>query len=484
MKISQIFNLGKTQRELDFVDIDPETDTGVFVDPFYLSLRNDRWSLSTLQTIRSFFQKLITMIANGNVDEARELFLYLQEPNETCLGLSTGKPQGRGVGPENSEDIFQSLLNSGAAQTGLLEDIEDCHIFVDNFGPDKLSDMATNIIRRHLIDYTVAQCELYNIPLSQNIQSGFFWNRTTETWENRHEKMLVIDDRKILLVPKGIVSYKNRYTPKQYHQHYVLEFLANEQLQLQTALVKKRYRKGVLVSEYVTKKSVKERISPGDKLDLRQFTQRHPTVFQRFKADLRQTNIGFQSGLEIIEDDFELGRIVEHLISQLDGIAPGNEEAGRYHLAVLSILHLLFHPNLICPTKEREIHDGRKRIDIVFDNAAATGVFSELNSNHETPCPYVMIECKNYSRDINNPELDQIGGRFSPQRGKVGVIICRAVADFENLLNRCRDTYRDHRGLIIPLVDEDLKTALRGALEGNLSIEDRIRELKREIQLT
>jgi len=134
---------------------------------------------------------------------------------------------------------------------------------------------------------------------------------------------------------------------------------------------------------------------------------------------------------------------------------------------------------------EREIHEGRKRIDITFDNGAADGFFYRLHRTHKIPCQYLMVECKNYSREIGNPELDQIQGRFSPNRGKAGIIVCRRVADMTHLLARCADTYRDERGLIVPLTDEDLLKALEGLAGGDPAIIERIlTDRMRSIALT
>jgi len=68
MKISEIFNLGKTQFELNFVDIDIERDTQLFIDPYFLSTRPDPWSISASRTLTSFFEQFITLIRNGRED--------------------------------------------------------------------------------------------------------------------------------------------------------------------------------------------------------------------------------------------------------------------------------------------------------------------------------------------------------------------------------------------------------------------------------
>ena len=37
VKISELFDLKKSQYELDFVDINPDIDTPLFLDPYYIS---------------------------------------------------------------------------------------------------------------------------------------------------------------------------------------------------------------------------------------------------------------------------------------------------------------------------------------------------------------------------------------------------------------------------------------------------------------
>lgn len=472
MKISNHFRLNKSQAELDFVDIDFTTDTPLFLDPFFLSKKADNWSTQATLTLRSFFQRVIDLIRAGNEIEAKELFDHLHEPNTTCLGLSRGNPQGKGVGAGDTDKIYESLLRSRAIQTGLIQDIEDNILFVDNFGKDKLSDMTTNIITKHLITYTQNQCRLHNIPLSQGVTSGFFWNSRQIEWQSEHTEMLVINDRKLLLVPKGIVSFCKAYIPDRYYRQFVLDFLQNENIRMNTALVQRRNNG----SRFVTKKSLEER-HPQSKDFLRRFTREHPEILQQFK---NETEVSSLANIEFTEFDFR--SVARALIERLGSIPPGAADASNFHNIIIGILELIFYPHLINPIKEREIHNGRKRIDLVFDNSAKDGIFWRLSEHLNIPCPYIFVECKNYTKDVANPELDQLGGRFSVNSGKVGFIVCRSIDNMDLFIERCKDTYKDGRGLIIPLVDDDLVQLLNIYNDWNWEpiekfLSDRIREI-------
>src|SRR6187402_3498906 len=100
MRISEIYNLNKSQAELDFINIDITRDIPLFLDPFFLSLRKDNWSIEASRTVRSFFQQVVDLIRNNRLDDGRYLFRNLHEPNSTCLGMSQGNPAGRGIGRE------------------------------------------------------------------------------------------------------------------------------------------------------------------------------------------------------------------------------------------------------------------------------------------------------------------------------------------------------------------------------------------------
>ncbi len=458
MKISEYFSLNKTQQELDFVDIDYDCDMPLFLDPYFISRRKSDIAEEGLQSIQSFFELLITYLKNDECDMAQALMEHVGEINEIHLGLSKNKSQGRGIGSDDTLRLIESLKNSKALETGLIENLEDCRLFIENIGKDKISDLCANIMKKQLIDYTIDQCKLWNIPL-QEAPSGFYWDFVSRKWtQDLMCKRLIINGKPILLVPKEFVSYSNSYCMEKYFQHFVLNFYQNEHLRLDTALVRKKIDKnGKVIRRWVTKNSIRDDFKLKgitiNKAWLVEFSTNHPEIIDEYRKNAKIDDLDV-FGSEVTPN--KLNGIIDSIITKLQKIPEGKDYATEYHNLILGACEFLFYPTLRNPKKEFEINEGRKRIDIVFSNAAQTGIFKTLCEKFKISLNILMIECKNYNKEIANPELDQMSGRLCYNRGMLGIIFCRHLDNEALFIKREQDTFIDENKIIIHITDDRL----------------------------
>lgn len=203
----------------------------------------------------------------------------------------------------------------------------------------------------------------------------------------------------------------------------------------------------------VTKKDLKEKYGSGKSVIVRE-TQNSPKVLERYRRDKNLSSQPPLSHIALAESEGTQPPDWDSLLGQLLAVEPGKEHFSKYEDAIEQLLSAIFYPSLVNPQKQTELHDGRKRIDLTYTNAAQSGFFHWLGQHY--PAAHIFIECKNYSREIANPELDQLAGRFSPSRGKFGIITCRSFENKELFLKRCCDTANDDRGYIIPFDDSDI----------------------------
>lgn len=449
-RFSEIFGLELQQPQLDFVDIIPATDMPLFIDPFAISLKEDEWSQECQRHIAHFFQTALDCVKAGNDDKGRALLNGLSEPNETCLGLSIGTPAGRGVSGKQAHDLYDSLSRSKAAKTGVLEELAECDLFVEGIGRDKISDITTNIIRRLLIEYTQTQCQLHGIQLLDKYPSGRFWDIENRQWRSEYAQMPVVNGQRIILTPKYSVRFNLALNAQEYYSHHILNFIQDEEYKRGSSLVRV-LKSGEKRPPF--KKVLREKF-PFSKDFLARFSESNPEVLERYKTFYSKIE-GAKGSLRNrdFDENFDELLFAKALQHQLQDILPGSEEADRYHTFMVGTLEFIFWPNLIYPKKEDPINDGRKRIDITYTNAARDGFFYRAHSSHQISSNRIMVECKNYSKDPANPEVDQLGMRFSINRGKLGLLLYRDVQNYDLLLKRCRDAACAGQGFILPLGD-------------------------------
>lgn len=277
MRVSSHFHLNASQGELDFVDVDCENDLKVYIDPRALRLLPSTWAQECVSLIQNFFQHVLDEIRSGSNSHALRLIEGLSEPNETHLGLSRGKSRGRGIGRYSAYDVWSALSKSEAVKTGLLTDLEETILFIRGIGTDLLSDMATNIIRAPLIEYTGQTCLYYGISTT-TVDSGPLWDPRTGSWFNQYCRLPIVAHKKLLLVPKVIVRQKMDYDADEYFRHYLLTYLQDEEIRSRTELVR-LLKNG---SPRVTKKDLIEKYG-ADKETIAELTQRFPQVLENYR---------------------------------------------------------------------------------------------------------------------------------------------------------------------------------------------------------
>lgn len=455
MRISRYFNLEQTQATLDFVDVDVKKDTPLFISPKALTMLPSDFGDECVHLIQNFFHKILELINARRNAEAESLLGVLREPNETHLGLSKGsKSRGRALGEGSAHEVWSALSESEAAQSGLLEDLEDTVLMIEGISIDIISDITTNIIREPLVRYTQRMCEYYGIRLQPEVDSGPLWSSKDERWYQKFVSLPIADGEKLLLVPKVIVRNHLLYDSGEYFRYFVLTHLQKVELDANSALVQiiKKGKKDE--RKRVTKKSIIEKYGKG-KSTISRVTKTYPQILSKYR-DQKNTEKHLPLTLDDIASiEGSASPDWDRLIAKLLDCKPGTADADIYEKATEGLLTALMYPNLTNPIVQHEIHDRRKRIDITYTNMAINGFFQWAAKHY--PAPHVFVECKNYTRDLGNPELDQLAGRFSPSRGKIGLIVCRGFENKDLFIERCRDTAKDDRGFIVPLDDGDLR---------------------------
>jgi hypothetical protein len=241
------------------------------------------------------------------------------------------------------------------------------------------------------------------------------------------------------------------FDKNKYYRGYLAPILEQVEIDARSSLVEtlknghELVRREKLVDKY-----------PADKLSIVKYTLENPDALRRYRASETALTSPPMTHREISNNVYVPTPDFGALLEQVEAVSPGRGGATAYHRNVESLLSALVYPALANVRIEREIHEGRKRIDIAYDNLAPRGFFHWISLNYRAAT--IPVECKNYSEDPANPELDQLAGRFSRERGQVGLLLARDFGDKQLFLKRCRDTAGDGRGFIIPLDDEDLRT--------------------------
>ena len=311
IKFSDVFLKDRNleQEDFDFVDIKLNKDTELFLNPSLIEGNAEiksnlqEWMIKSNKIIDSFFRTLFEAYRNNEISLIKKLLGCAHEPNETNLGLSSKRPNGKGNTEKGLINIFKDMKN--LLEKGLIENNMDTCVFIKEFAEDGMSDLITNILRKQLYEFTVSECSNYGIDLSDDkYEIGHYWNEMQCEWELLVGPVLKCSEKRgfILLVPKTIVSHSYKYSIGEYLSKKILEDIQERELQKGSNLCRERILKNGRKKLYKpSKKLVIKEILMGEKhkqyaID---YTIKNKSLIEEFRDEMRKAN---KKGKNIMSD--------------------------------------------------------------------------------------------------------------------------------------------------------------------------------------
>lgn len=186
----------------DVVDVILNADTNLFIDPLLLEeSKHQEFSRGAFSTYNEYFKTIIKLLAASKTEgdiawkNAKRLFQF-HEISWTCLGYG-GSVRGSGFGNEliaSTLSTAKEIVDLGITDVDLFMALA---LFEEGIGPDRISDMTTNIILPDLLSFNERIITELNLTPSEH--------------QIRGKKYLLLDNPcsakkdPLLLVPTDIV---------------------------------------------------------------------------------------------------------------------------------------------------------------------------------------------------------------------------------------------------------------------------------------
>ena len=121
---SKLFDIKKTQYELDFVDIDPEADMPLFLDPYYISKCEFPFAENAYESICSYFEYLLALLKGKRIDWS---VVVMADVAASVLAKLRNKAKASGISYQQclqlfvQEEFLRKLSKSGCEDTLILK---------------------------------------------------------------------------------------------------------------------------------------------------------------------------------------------------------------------------------------------------------------------------------------------------------------------------------------------------------------------------
>lgn len=453
-RLSEAFNLPLTQSEVDFVVPDLASDLPLCIDPFLLYKSKDPVLRKLHDRLLGIFDLGIQLYREGRRDEL-DYLIDFPEVDEIGFGYTEGGIGGHGLGTRLNTLLAELLAGSEALQERGLRHVEDLQLLSIGVSHDRVSDIAANVLKSFLIDYTRQQAELWDIPFTPGIPVSHYFDFDANEWADGYFDLPrnPIGGRPILLVPRRIV----RLLPWINYDDYAR---TDFRLFLQP-------RRGPRRPAYPGKPRT-ERADP-PKQEVVQITRARLDLLDGYVARKEREGAAAEPALGIDQASIEAEhRLGDDFIARLQRLPTGTRAAADYQRLVFEIVNHLFEPDLVDGQLEVGTFLGTERRDIIYTNEADSSFWAYVRSTYKSLL--VMFEVKNVT-ELELNHVNQTASYLGVRLGMLGFIVTRRPPG-ENIVRKTYTVYNDTPGeprkTIIVLSDENLVAMIREKQESKL----------------
>lgn len=418
-RLVDYFNIPLTQEEADFAIPFLDEDIPLFLDPFLLWKSPSQLDNALHGTVVNSFNYLGVLTNKGEVDAAKSILVNLSECNEAGLGMSKSK-KGLRISNNAANDVLELFKSIPQIKKGGFTHFEEIQLYVGNVSKDRISDIACNLLKSFLIDFTQSQCGKYGIPMQKFNSVDYFCNKTNR-FVSESVSLPYNPDRNtaILLIPKRWLRFLPWINYEDYYKNSFVKI--NEEHMMGKASVLDYNRQNYdMVMAYVSER-------------------------ERSQANCKNDPLFKQ--IPILSAKRTIGNITKLPTGKTD-----NADM-KYEDETVKLLASLMYPHLDFAQEQSRTESGSLIRDLIFYNNCSYPFLSELYKDYD--CKQIVFEMKNVA-EVSREHINQLNRYLSGQFGRFGIIVTRNEIK-KNIFQNTIDLWSGQRKCILCLTDEDLK---------------------------
>jgi hypothetical protein len=366
------------------------------------------------------FNRMGMLVKNGQEPRALQIIQQMSECEEVGLGGAATK-RGKRIGAATAQEILNLFQLVPSYSSGFTH-FEAIQLFVDGISKDRISDIACNLLKSFLIDFTIEQCDKWRIPRSRT--------RLTHVYNHQSHQLTDIDNVDLPIDPKSGAPIL--LVPKRWLRHSPWigfdDYFKN----------------------YIPKDDQHNKVT-WDRVALLNFNRNNYDVIQHYIASKERS--AADCAIDPLFSQMPLIS-AKRKLAAIQKLPTGKDQNAdrKYEDMVVELLANMFYPHLDYADDQVRTDSGAQIRDLIFYMNRQVDFLSDIFSDFGTR--QLVCEIKNV-RQVEREHINQLNRYLSNEFGRFGVIVTRNPLP-KAMRKNTIDLWAGQRRCIIPITDEDL----------------------------